>query len=213
MIDRHLRPLIDPPLGLAGRGLARAGVSADAVSVAGMILGLLAGGLIALDQTLPALALILLSRLADGLDGAVARAGSAGSDFGGYLDIVSDFVFYAAIPLGFVLADPALNGAAGAFLLAAFYINGASFLGFATLAEKHRLTTTANGRKSFFHATGLLEGTETIALFVLVCLVPAVFAASAWVFGALCLLTASLRVLQARRLFRTAGPDRTAPGA
>jgi phosphatidylglycerophosphate synthase len=201
LFDRHLRPWIDPPLNrLAGR-LASLGVGADALSVLGMALGALAGVLVALGWTLGALGLILASRLADGLDGAVARASGGGSDFGGYLDIVADFVFYAAVPLGFVIADPGTNGPAGAFLLAAFYVNGASFLGFATLAEKHRLTSQANGKKAFFHATGLLEGTETIALFVLICLVPAWFVPLSWGFGALCLLTAGLRLAEARARF------------
>jgi phosphatidylglycerophosphate synthase len=201
VLDRHLRPLIDPALNGTARWLAARRVSPDALSVLGMILGILAGATVALGWPLAALPMILASRLADGLDGAVARASGGGSDFGGYLDIVADFVFYAAIPLGFVLADPAQNGAAGAFLLAAFYINGASFLGFATLAEKHRLRSEANGRKAFFHASGLLEGTETIALFVVICLIPAAFVPLAWVFGALCLLTATLRLIEARSRF------------
>jgi phosphatidylglycerophosphate synthase len=201
VLDRHLRPLIDPALNGTARLLAARRVSPDALSVLGMILGILAGATVALGWPLAALPLILASRLADGLDGAVARATGGGSDFGGYLDIVADFVFYAAIPLGFVLADPAQNGAAGAFLLAAFYINGASFLGFATLAEKHRLRSESNGRKAFFHATGLLEGTETIALFAVICLMPSGFVPLAWVFGALCLLTATLRLIEARSRF------------
>jgi hypothetical protein len=89
----------------------------------------------------------LASRLADGLDGAVARARGK-SDFGGYLDIVCDFAFYGAIPLGFVLLDPAANGAAGAFLLAAFYVNGATFLGYAILAAKRGMETRSRGEKS-----------------------------------------------------------------
>jgi phosphatidylglycerophosphate synthase len=202
VFDRHLRPLIDPPLSAAGRMLARRGVSAGAVTAAGLVFSLLAGVAVALGATTAALALLAASRLADGLDGAVARAHAAtGTDLGGYLDILADFVFYAAVPLGFVLTDPAANGAAGAFLLAAFYINAASFLGFAAIAEKRRLQTDANGRKAFFHATGLLEGSETIAFFVLVCLIPAWFAPLAWAFGALCLLTVALRLRLARALF------------
>jgi phosphatidylglycerophosphate synthase len=193
--------MIDPPLALAGRRLAAAGVPADAVTLAGLVLGLLASCCLALEFTLAALALILGSRLADGLDGAVARA-QGGTDFGGYFDIVADFVFYAVVPLGFVLADPATNGAAGAFLLAAFYVNGASFLGYATLAEKHHLRSEANGHKAFFHSIGLLEGSETIAFFVLICLFPAAFAIMAWVFGTLCLLTAFVRLIEARFRFR-----------
>jgi len=206
MLDRRLRPLIDPPLARAGRWLARAGVTAGAVTLAGLLMGLAAGACLAFGAHGAALALFLASRLADGLDGAVARAAgggpdAAGSAFGGYLDILADFAVYAAIPLGFVLADPAANGAAGAFLLAAFYVNGASFLGYAALAEKRGLQTRANGRKALYHATGLLEGTETIGVVALMCLWPAGFPLLAWGFGALCLLTAGLRLAEARDRF------------
>ncbi|MBN8292416.1 CDP-alcohol phosphatidyltransferase family protein [Rhodobacter sp. NTK016B] len=201
MLDRYLRPLIDPPLNRAGRGLARMGVRANTVTALGLVLGLGAAGALALGAYGWALALILASRLADGLDGAVARAGSI-SDIGGYLDIVADFVFYAAIPLAFVWADPAGNGWAGAALLAAFYVNGASFLGYAILAAKHRLETEARGRKSWYHAGGLLEGSETIAFFVAFCLWPGAFPALALVFAGLCVLTAVIRVAMAADQFR-----------
>ena len=101
-----------------------------------------------------------------------------------------------------MLADPAGNGAAGAFLLASFYINAASFLGFAILAEKAQMRTEAQGRKSIYFSNGLLEGTETIVFFVMLCLFPAAFVPLALGFGALCLLTAALRVAAAARLFR-----------
>ena len=106
MIDAYIRPVIDPVLNAQGRVLARLGVRADAVTLAGLGLGLLAAATIGLGAPGWALLPLLLSRLADGLDGAVARA-SRTSDFGGYLDIVSDFLFYGAIPMGFVWLDPA----------------------------------------------------------------------------------------------------------
>jgi phosphatidylglycerophosphate synthase len=201
VFDRHLRPLIDPPLNRIGRRLALAGVHPDWVTLAGLALGLAAAFAIAAGLFLLGLALVLLSRLADGLDGAVARARGI-SDFGGYLDIVSDFVFYAAIPLAFVWLDPAANGLVGAFLLASFYVNGASFLGFAVLAEKRRMRTDARGVKSLYHSAGLLEGSETIAFFVLICLFPSAFVPLAAIFGALCVYTAGARVLLAANLFR-----------
>ena len=204
MLDSTARRWIDPPLNRAGRALAGRGVSADGVTLAGLALGLVAAILIGLGAPGWALLPLLASRVADGLDGAVARA-SRKTDFGGYLDIVADFAFYGAIPLAFVLADPAANGAAGAALLAAFYVNGTSFLGFAILAEKRGMETAAQGQKSLYYSNGLLEGTETIAFFVLLCLVPSWFAPLAWGFAALCLLTAILRVLAARALFATEG--------
>ena len=202
MLDRHLRPLIDPPLTRAGQRIASAGVPADALTLLGMGFGLAAGMAIWAELYWMALALILASRLADGLDGAVARA-SRPTDFGGFLDVVADYVFYAAIPLGFVLADPQANGAAGAALVASFYVNAGSFLGYAILAERHRMTTTARGAKSLYFTGGLLEGTETIVFFVALCLWPSLFAPLAWGFAALCLVTAAARVLLARRVFNS----------
>jgi phosphatidylglycerophosphate synthase len=200
MLDAAMRRLIDPPLDRTGGWLARLGVHPDAVTLAGLALGLSAAAAVALGAFWTALALILASRLADGLDGAVARARRT-TDFGGYLDICADFAFYGAIPLGFVLHDPALNGLAGAALILSFYVNAASFLGFAILAERRRLATSVRGVKNLYFSGGLLEGTETIAFFVALCLWPAHFAPMAWVFAALCLLTALTRILHARRIF------------
>jgi phosphatidylglycerophosphate synthase len=200
MLDAPARRLIDPVLNRWGLTLARRGVNADVVTLIGLALGLLAAGLIALGMPAVALVPLLASRLADGLDGAVARA-SRGTDFGGYLDITADFLFYGAVPLAFVLADPAVNGAAGAFLLASFYFNGASFLGFAILAEKRGIETRAQGVKSFFFSDGLLEGTETILFFVALCVFPGAFAPLAWAFGALCFFTGAIRIAHARSRF------------
>lgn len=201
MLDRHLRPLIDPPLNALGRALARAGIHPDLVTLVGLLLGLMAAVAIARGAPLSGLGLILLSRLADGLDGAVARA-TRPSDLGSYYDILADFLFYAAIPLGFVWADPAANAVAGAALLAAFYVNGASFLGYAILAAKRGLSTEVRGRKSWYHSGGLLEGSETILFFVLFCFWPGAFAPLAWLFAGLCAVTTLGRVAMARDLFR-----------
>lgn len=202
MLDGMIRDVIDAPLNRGGRWLAARGASADAVTLVGLALGLAGAALVALGWSGALVALLVLaSRLADGLDGAVARA-QGKSDFGGYLDIVCDFAFYGAIPLGFVLADPAGNGAAGAFLLAAFYVNGATFLGYAILAAKRGMETVSRGEKSLYFTAGLLEGTETILFFLLIVLIPSLFVPAAWVFGALCLVTASARMALAVRTFR-----------
>lgn len=198
MLDAAARRLIDPPLNALGRGLASRGVTANAVTMIGLVLGLTAAALIALGAPLWALLPLLASRVADGLDGAVARA-TRKTDFGGYFDIWADFLFYGAVPFAFVLYDPA-NGTAAAFLLLSFYVNGTSFLGLATMAEKRGLETTAQGSKSLYYSSGLLEGTETILFFVLLCLASAWFAPLAYGFGALCFVTATARVLNARHI-------------
>jgi phosphatidylglycerophosphate synthase len=147
------------------------------------------------------LALVLASRLADGLDGAVARA-TQKTDRGGYLDIVCDYAFYAAVPLGFAIADPAANAVAACAMLFSFYINGGSFLGYAILAEKHGLSTDRRGSKSLYFTGGLAEGTETIAVFVIACLAPIWFPWLAYGFTVLVMLTAIARILMAWQTFR-----------
>lgn len=199
MLDGFARRLIDPALNRMGRVLA-ARMTADQVTLAGLGFGLLAAASIAAGAPSWALLPLLASRIADGLDGAVARVRGK-TDFGGVLDIACDFVFYAAIPLGFVLADPAGNGAAGAALLAAFYINAATFLGYAILAGKRGMETQARGEKSLYFTAGLMEGTETIAFFIAMCLFPAAFMPLALAFAALCLITAVARLRLAARVF------------
>ncbi len=90
-----------------------------------------------------ALLVILINRLLDGLDGAVARHGRP-TAFGGYLDIVCDMAFYAAVPLGFALAQPE-NAVWAALLLASFVCTCASFLGRAVWPPAARNATRARG--------------------------------------------------------------------
>ena len=197
MLDATMRRIIDPPLDRIGRRLAAAGVSANAVTVAGFAVGLLAIPLLAAEWYGLALAAILINRLADGLDGAVARHTTL-TDFGGYLDIVCDFIVYAGVAFGFALARPE-NAVSAAFLILSFVGTGTSFLAFAILAAKRGLASEARGRKSLYYLGGLTEGTETIAFFVAFCLFPSAFVPLAYVFGALCWLTTAARVVTARR--------------
>jgi phosphatidylglycerophosphate synthase len=201
MFDKTLRPLIDPPLNRWGRLLAQRGITADQVTLAGLGLTVLCAGLIALGLAQWALVPLLLARVADGLDGAVARATRL-TDLGGLHDVVADYAFYGLIPLGFVLADPGGNGVAGAILLVSFYVNGGSFLALAALAAKRGLSTRAQGVKAIYYSGGLLEGGETIAFFVLLCLWPGAFVPLALIFAALCFLSAALRLRAARTILR-----------
>jgi phosphatidylglycerophosphate synthase len=199
MLDPLMRRLIDPPLDRVGRRLAGVGISANTVTLAGFAVGLLAIPSLAAQWYGAALAAILVNRLADGLDGAVARH-TALTDFGGYLDIVCDFIVYAGVAFGFALARPE-NAVAAAFLILSFVGTGTSFLAFATLAAKRGLASEARGRKSLYYLGGLTEGTETIAVFVAFCLFPDAFPLLAYVFGALCWATTGARIVTARRSF------------
>jgi phosphatidylglycerophosphate synthase len=200
MFDGVIRRSIDPALDRTSRMLAGAGITANAVTLTGCALGIAAGSAIALHYFLTAALLIAVSRICDGLDGGVAKIRGK-TDLGGFLDIVLDFVFYGAIPVGFAFADPGLNALPAAVLLFVFYINGASFLAYAIMAEKRKLLSTVRGEKSLFYTTGFVEATETIVVFILACLRPDWFPVLAWIFAAACGYTAVARMFQAAREF------------
>lgn len=193
MLDRHLHPRVKPLLNRLVAVMDKPSISADGVTLAGFAIGVLALPFLALGWYVAALVAIVLNRLFDGLDGALARRRGL-TDAGGFLDIALDFLFYALVPLGFALAAPVENALPAAWLLFAFIGTGSSFLAFAALAAKHNIDNPGYAHKSFYYIGGLTEGTETIGLFVLCCLFPTHFALFAWIFGALCWLTTTTRI-------------------
>jgi phosphatidylglycerophosphate synthase len=200
MLDGSARKIIDPMLDSAGQFLAKRGVSADSVTIASFIVGLISAIFIVYGYLISGLALLLLSRVGDGLDGAVARH-SQTTDFGGFLDIVLDFAFYGLIPLAFIIYDPINNAIAGSLLLFSFYITGSSFLAYSIFAEKWQLKTEVRGQKSIYFTTGLAEATETFITFALFCIFPDWFSIIAYIFSAICIYTAFSRIMLAKAAF------------
>ncbi|MEO9066640.1 MAG: CDP-alcohol phosphatidyltransferase family protein [Caldimonas sp.] len=193
MFDRQTTALLRPGIDAIARQLVRRGIAADALTVTGFAVGVGAAVAIALQSFWLGAGLVLLSRLFDGLDGAVARL-TQPTDRGGFLDISLDFLFYPSIPLAFAVADPAANALAAAALLAAFVGTGTGFLAFATIAAKRGLVSAAYPDKSFYFLGGLTEATETLAFFVAMCVWPAWFAPLAFVFAAMCMVTIATRL-------------------
>ena len=200
MIDAALLPLQRRLLGPAARGLARSGIAADQITLAGFAAGLLAVPALAAGQFGLALALIAVNRLADGLDGMVARL-KGPTDRGAFLDIALDFIVYALVPLGFALAAPQQNALAAAALITAFVGTGSSFLAFSAIAAKRGMTAADFPAKGIFYLGGLTEGAETIAVFTAMCLWPTAFPALAWLFTAACAVTTVTRWVQGWQSF------------
>lgn len=194
MLDRIAIAYLKPALQRGAGLLVRAGVGADAVTFAGFALGVGAAVAIALGAPLPGLALLLASRLMDGLDGAVARL-TTPTDRGAFLDITLDFLFYASIPLAFAIADPAANALPAAVLLAAFVGTGSSFLAFSVFAERRGLRSVDYPQKGLYYLGGLTEASETLVCFALMCLWPQHFAWWAYGFAAMCALTIVMRLV------------------
>ncbi len=162
MLDRHLHPRIKPLLHQCVRVLDKPGITPDGLTLMGFAIGVLALPFLALGWYLAALIVILLNRLLDGLDGALARRRGL-TDAGGFLDISLDFLFLRDGAF-WVYPSPhrSKNALAGGWLLFAFIGTGSSFLAFAALAAKHQIDNPGYAHKSFYYLGGLTEGSETI---------------------------------------------------
>lgn len=201
MLDKYIVPRLKPVLRAVAVPLKARGVSADALTIVGFFVGIAAIPALAFGYPLLALVLLLVNRFSDGLDGELARLGTP-TDAGGFLDITLDFVFYALFPLGFAFADPAANALPAAILIASFVGTGASFLAFATQADKRAIISPDFGYKSLYYINGLAEGTETILCFALMCLFPALFPFLASLFTLVCLITAANRIISGYHTLR-----------
>ena len=194
MLDRTALKWLAPLLTRGARRLVDIGVGADSVTVLGFVFGLVGAICIIQNASGLALALILLSRVLDGLDGAVARL-TAPTDRGAFLDITLDFLFYASVPLAFAIAQPEANALPAAVLLAAFVGTGASFLAVSVLAERRGLKSQDYPSKGIFYLGGLTEASETLMCFALMCLWPQHFAWWAYGFALMCGVTITTRLI------------------
>ncbi|MGF1474192.1 MAG: CDP-alcohol phosphatidyltransferase family protein [Geminicoccaceae bacterium] len=176
------------------------------MTLIGFFVGFGACVAIAAGQPLLGLALFLVNRLLDGLDGAVARVNGT-TDLGAFLDIVLDFLVYSGVILAFAVADPERNALPAAVLITSFVGTGSSFLAYAVIAAKRGQSTQARGRKSIYYLGGLTEGSETMAVLSLMCLIPAWFPVLATLFAFLCWLTVAARIYMAAEAFS----DRSGP--
>jgi phosphatidylglycerophosphate synthase len=200
MLDRAARRLVDPVLDQLAAIAEKQRVTANQITVAGFVCGLAAMAAIAVQSYGLGLLLLLANRLADGVDGALARRIGA-TDLGGYLDIVLDFIIYSGAAFAFALAQHD-NALAASFLIFSFMGTGSSFLAFAIFAAKRKLEGDAATNKSFYYLGGITEGTETILLFVIILLFPGWFPVAAYVYGTLCWLTTVGRIGAAVQILR-----------
>ena len=198
MIDRPLALFIKPCVDAIARRLNQHGLQADTLTWVGFFLGLTSSGLIASGYFLSGLALLLISRVVDALDGAVARL-TTPTERGGFLDITLDFIFYASVPLAFAIANPVANALAAATLLFAFMGTSSSFLAYASIAAKRGEMPSPS--KAITYLGGLTEAFETLLCFALMCFMPQHFAVLAYGFAVLCGITTLTRLYAGWRDF------------
>jgi phosphatidylglycerophosphate synthase len=192
MFDASLRHTKDRALAAAARVLAP--VSPLAITVLGLIFGLGAAWCASRSAFLSAFVLFWCGRICDGLDGAVARLTGKQTVLGGYLDLICDFVVYAALPIGlwWALKLPHADIAL-VTMLAVFYVNAASWMLLSAIVEHRNAATTVA------MPTGLIEGFETLIAYSLMLLVPTAQVGIFVAFAALVAITALQRVVWACR--------------
>ncbi len=194
MLDSIVTPFIKPLLKPIVEGLNRKGITPNQVTIIGFVVGLFAVPMIVLHWWWAALFFIAMNRIMDGIDGELARFQQSSSTAGGFLDICLDFLFYAAIPLAFGLANPEQWAIPALVLIVTFIGTGSSFLAFAIAAEKYQIDRPQFKNKSFYYMQGLAEGTETIAVFIAFCIWPEHFSTIAYIFAFICSITIVTRI-------------------
>ena len=116
--------------------------------------------------------------------------------FGVFLDACLDFVFYAGVIFGFALAEPDENAVAACFLLFGFTASACAMLAYGVVSYQN--SKKANELDaSPFYLGGLAQGFETLAAFVLLCMMPFAFLPIAIALGCWCLLKAMVIVSSA----------------
>lgn len=200
MLDRQLRQLKDAIL-VPAADVVGARVHPTTLTAAGLAVGLACAVVAAQGAYTIGLVLWLLNRLLDGLDGTVARRSGRQTDLGAYLDLLADFAVYAAVPVGLAVSvDDRGAYIALALMLSAFYINAAGWMVLSALLEKRRAGVKSTGEQTgITMPTGLIEGTETFAAYVLFFLLPDSLVLLFAGFALLVMVTVIQRILWALR--------------
>lgn len=193
MLDVLLRGWIDRPMAVLARRLTPLAVRADWVTLAGAVIAFAGLILIGRGLYLAGLAAIILNRIFDGLDGAVARA-TRTTDTGAYIDAVFDTMFYASVPFAFGLADPA-RAVAASFLIFGSMAAGASAWIFMAFAQKA-------GQASIPIAS-VTESLVMVLGFAIACVFPPYFSIIAYVLGFAAFIVGGVRIAAAVNTFDT----------
>ena len=171
MLDELLRPVKERVLLPTATALGRR-VHPMVVTLAAFAMGVGASVAAARGANGLGLVLWLANRVLDGFDGTLARAQRRQSDLGGYVDIMLDFIVYAAVPIGLVLgaphADRAVLAVTALAMVASFYVNAASWMYLAAILERRGAGAAARGElTTVTMPRGLVGGTETIVLYAM----------------------------------------------
>ena len=201
MLDEKLNIFFRPILKKFANILIKYKFLPNQITLLSFMLGIFCFIFLSLGFIYTALLFFLLNRIFDGVDGALARLKEP-TDLGGFYDIISDFLIYALLPFGFILFDNN-NFLSMSLLLTSFIGTCSTFLTTAWIFEKKKIKIEQLSQKSFFYSEGLIEGTETIILFIFMFLFYEVANFIAWIFAILCFITSMIRIIKVSKILNS----------
>jgi phosphatidylglycerophosphate synthase len=201
MIDAKLNNFLRPYLSFLAKIIIKLNISANIITFLGFFLGLCCFYSIINFYFMGAFLFLVLNRICDGLDGAVARL-LGPTDIGAFYDITLDFIFYSLFPIAFIFVD-IKNAYAVCFLLLSFVSTQTTFLASAWIIEKNKILVSTKQKKSFFYIGGITEGFETIMCFILMLFFYESVELIAYIFGILCWTTSISRLIFIKKLLRS----------
>ena len=200
MLDQKFNLFLKPALNKFATILIKYKFSPNQITLLSFTLGIVCFIFLSLGMIYIAL-IFILNRFFDGVDGTLARL-TKPTDLGGFYDIISDFLIYALLPFGFILFDNS-NFLSMSLLLTSFIGTCSTFLTTAWIFEKKKIQINQLSKKSFYYSGGLIEGSETIFLFVLMFVFYELASFIAWIFALLCFLTAIMRVVKVSKILNS----------
>jgi len=180
-------------------------VTPNQITVLSGVLGLLVLPTLLMNYVYFSIFLLILSGICDTLDGTLARMQQTSSDWGSVLDIICDRIVEITVVLSLFAIAPAERGAPALLMLASMLLCITSFLvvGIFTVNETHKSFHYSPGLMERFHySPGLMERAEAFIFFIAMMLWPHYFNFLAFLFIALVLLTAIIRLMQFHSQYR-----------
>ena len=192
MLDTNARRFVQPALDAIAKACARAGISANALTVAGMVVGVAAAALVALGHPVAGFAVLWVSGLIDAADGTLARLTSSSSPMGAILDITFDRVVELSVitALAWRFPDARFELVVLAGVIA---IAMSLFLSIGAAVQNRSV-------KSFHYAPGLGERTEAFICLSLMILDADRLILWTWVFVAVIVFTMAQRLRHAMHM-------------
>jgi archaetidylinositol phosphate synthase len=190
VLDTRARHLVQPALDAVARACRHLGIGANALTTAGMAVGVAAAGLVAIGYPFTGCTVLWLSGFIDAADGTLARL-TQPSPMGAILDITFDRVVEIAVIAALAWRHPEarlellLLAGAIAIAMSLFLSIGAALA-----------NTSA---KSFHYAPGLGERTEAFICLSLMILDQPRLAPWTWLFIGVIAFTMAQRLLHAKR--------------